>query len=94
MRESEDVDKNLAPEVARDLAEVEHMLIRALDLQRRERAAPDAKTVTDEQVERSAVLLEEIVEHLPPDEREDIVLLVKLVRTRLDLKAEQQSAAC
>lgn len=86
--------KNLAPEVARDLAGAERMLIRDWDLQRRERAAPDAKTVTDEQVELSAALLEEIVEYLPIGEREDIVLLVKLVRTRLDLKAEQRATAC
>ena len=85
--------KNMAPEVARELAEAERALIRAWDLQRRERAAPDAKTVTDEQAGRSAALLEQIVEHLPPDEREDIIQLVKVVRARLDLKSEQQSAA-
>ena len=80
---------NILPEDALALAEAERMRIRTWDLQRRQRAAPDSETVTDQQAEQSAALLDELSMHLSKDERQDIVQLVSTVRTRLDLKGEQ-----
>ncbi|NGP17359.1 hypothetical protein [Devosia aurantiaca] len=76
-------------DIAHQLAENERMLIRAWDLQRRNRSAPHAEPVTDDQVDRAATLLEQIVDKLPSDEREDVAKLISIVRTRLELKAEQ-----
>jgi hypothetical protein len=81
---------HITPEVARELAEAERALIRAWDLQQRERAEPHAETVTDDQIDRSATLLEQLAEYLPADERDDIERLIGVVRIRLELKAEQQ----
>jgi hypothetical protein len=80
------VIKNMAPEVAHDLAEAQRTLIRGWELQRRGRAAPHAVEVTDEQVHRSVALLEELAEQLPSVEREDTARFVRMVRQRLKLK--------
>lgn len=80
---------HITPEVARELAEVQRALIRAWDLQRRERAEPHAETVSDEQINRSVGLLEEIAEYLPAAERDDLDRLIGVVAIRLELKAEQ-----
>lgn len=71
--------------MAHELVEAERMRIRAWDLQRREKASPHAEPIADEQVDRSAALLEELAPHLPSDEQEDVGRLVKVVRTRLAL---------
>lgn len=81
--------KNMPPTIAHEMAEAERILIRAWDLQRRERAAPHSEPVTDEQADRAATMLDEIVDHLPADEREDVARLIKIVRTRLELRTEQ-----
>lgn len=79
----------MTPEAALELAEAQRALIRSWDLQRRERADPQAETVTDEQVDQSVTLLEGLAEYLPTDDRNDIERLIGVVRIRLELKAEQ-----
>jgi len=81
---------HITPEVARELVEAERALIRAWDLQRRERAQPNEDTVTDEQIERSVALLDEIADYLPADESDEIDRLIGVVRIRLELKDEQR----
>jgi hypothetical protein len=82
--------KNMPANIAHQMAESERMLIRAWDLQRRERADPHADPVTDDQVDRAATILEEIVGHLPENESVDVERLIAIVRTRLGLRTGQE----
>lgn len=80
--------KNMAPEVARELVRSQRDILLAWDRQRLEGVHSGVEPITRRRASEAAVVIEELIPHLPLVERESMQLLVSTARVEIERDAE------